>query len=161
MSGHPAERGTFDFFIAAMGQPELADDPRFVDVPSCLAHFDELRQIIRDHAATVPDSGEFERQFSKHQLAVGRVRQPGELTETDWAHERGVVVEVDDRNGGTIRVPNVPWRFSASPAVGVSGIPKYRGEDNRSILTDVLGYDDVRIDRLEADGILSSRVPPT
>jgi len=159
VSGHPAERGTFDFFIAAMGKPELADDPRFVDVPSRLAHFDELRQIIRDHAMTVSDADEFEREFSKHQLAVGRVRQPGELTETEWAIDRGVVVGVDDRKGGTIRVPNVPWRFSASPTVGVSGIPKYRGEDNRSILADLLGYDDARLDQLEADGVLSSRVP--
>ena len=93
VSGHPAERGTFDFFIAAMGRPELADDPRFTDVAARLANFDALRTIIRDHAATVPDAATFEEQFSKHQLAVGRVRQPGELTDTDWARERGAVVD--------------------------------------------------------------------
>jgi len=159
VSGHPAERGTFDFFIAAMGMPALADDPRFVDVAARLANFDALRTIIRDHAATVPDAATFEEQFSKHQLAVGRVRQPGELTDTDWARERHAVVDVDDRGGGTIRVPNVPWRFSASPDVGVSGIPKYRGEDNRSVLGEFLGYEDDRLDQLEADGVLSSRLP--
>ncbi len=159
VSGHPAERGTFDFFLAAMGQPELADDPRFVDVAARLANFDALREIIRDHAATVADAATFEEQFAKHQLAVGRVRQPGELTDTDWARERGAVVDVDDRGGGTIRVPNVPWRFSASPDVGVSGVPKYRGEDNRSVLGELLGFDDERLDRLEADGVLSSRIP--
>ncbi len=42
VSGHPAERGTFDFFLAAMGRPDLADDPRFVDVASRLANFDAL-----------------------------------------------------------------------------------------------------------------------
>ncbi|MGB0112119.1 MAG: CoA transferase, partial [Ilumatobacteraceae bacterium] len=139
VSGHPAERGTFDFFIAAMGRPELADDPRFADVPSRLANFDALRAIIRDHAATIADAETFERQFAEHQLAVGRVRQPGELTETDWARERGAVVDIDDRSGGVVRVPNVPWRFGASPDVGVSGIPRYRGEDNRSVLTELLG----------------------
>jgi CoA:oxalate CoA-transferase len=159
VSGHPAERGTFDFFIAAMGRPELADDPRFVDVATRLSNFDALREIIRDHAATVPDAATFEEHFSKHRLAVGRVRQPGELTDTDWARERHAVVEVDDRGGGTVRVPNVPWRFSASPDVGVSGVPKYRGEDNRSLLGELLGYDDDRLDRLEADGVLSSRLP--
>ncbi len=107
VSGHPAERGTFDFFIAAMGRRDLADDPRFVDVASRLANFDALREIIRDYAATMPDAATFEEQFSKHQLAVGRVRQPGELTDTDWARERHAVVAVDDRGGGTIRVPNV------------------------------------------------------
>jgi crotonobetainyl-CoA:carnitine CoA-transferase CaiB-like acyl-CoA transferase len=161
VSGHPAERGTFDFFIAAMDRRDLADDLRFVDVASRLANFDELRRIIRDYAATIPDAATFEDQFSKHQLAVGRVRQPGELTDTDWARERGAVVAVDDRGGGTIRVPNVPWRFSASPDVGVSGIPKYRGEDNRELLAELLGYDEAQLDALEASGVLSSRLPDT
>jgi len=159
VSGHPAERGTFDFFIAAMGMPELADDARFVDVATRLEHFDALRTIIRDHAATVPDAATFEEQFSKHRLAVGRVRQPGELTDTEWARERGAVVDVDDRGGGTMRVPNVPWRFGASPGVGVSGVPKYRGEDNREVLAELLGFDDERLDALEAAEVLSSRLP--
>ena len=79
--------------------------------------------------------------------------------DTDWARERGAVVAVDDRGGGTIRVPNVPWRFGASPDVGVSGVPKYRGEDNRAVLGELLDFDDDRLDRLEADGVLSSRLP--
>lgn len=58
-----------------------------------------------------------------------------------------------------MRVPNVPWRFSASPDVGVSGVPKYRGEDNREILSELLDYDDAHLDALEADGVLSSRLP--
>ncbi len=159
VSGHPAERGTFDFFIAAMGRSDLADDPRFFDVATRLDNFDALREIIRDFAATMPDADAFEEQFSKHQLAVGRVRQPGELTDTEWARERHAVVDVDDRGGGTIRVPNSPWRFSSAPDVGVSGIPKYRGEDNRSLLAELLAYDDAQLDALEAGGVLSSRMP--
>jgi CoA:oxalate CoA-transferase len=159
VSGHPAERGTFDFFLAAMDRRELAADPRFADVASRLAHFDELVAIIREFAATVTDAAAFEEQFAKHQLAVGRVRQPGDLTTTEWAQERQVVVDVDDRGGGTVRVPNVPWRFGASPDVAVSGIPKYRGEDNRAILAELLGYDEARLDALEATDILSRRVP--
>ncbi len=161
VSGHPAERGTFDFFIAAMGRPDLADDPRFADVAARLANFDALREIIIDFAATVPDADAFEERFSQHQLAVGRVRQPGELTETDWAHDRDAVVGVDDRGGGTIRVPNSPWRFGSSPDVGVTGIPRYRGEDNRALLAELLGYDDDRLDALERAGVLSSRLPGT
>ena len=42
ISGHPAERGTFELFMTAIGRPDLIDDPRFADVPSRLAHFDEL-----------------------------------------------------------------------------------------------------------------------
>ena len=55
-------------------------------------------------------------------------------------------------------MPNVPWRFSGSPKVAVSGIPKFRGEDNRSVLKELLGYGDDNLDQLEASGILSSRL---
>jgi len=159
VSGHPAERGTFDLFAAAMGRIDLVDDPRFSDVADRLANFDALADIIRDFAAAVPDADTFESIFAEHQLAVGQVRQPGELTETEWAAERGVVVDIDDRGGGSFRVPNVPWRFSDAPDVAVSGIAKYRGEDNRSVLHDILGYDESTLDDLEPSGVLSSRVP--
>lgn len=158
VSGHPAERGTFEFFLAAIERPELVDDPRFVDVAMRMSNYEDLSNIIREFAALIPDADTFERIFSKHQLAVGRVRKPGDLTETEWATERGVVVDIDDRSGGSIRVPNVPWHFSDAPDVGVSGIPKFRGEDNRSVLGELLGYDDDRLDQLEESGVLSSRV---
>ncbi len=159
VSGHPAERGTFDLFAAAMGRPDLLDDPRFADVADRLTNFDALAGIIRDFAAAVPDADTFESIFAEHQLAVGKVRQPGELTETEWAVERGAVVDIDDRAGGSIRVPNVPWRFSDAPDVAVAGIAKYRGEDNRTVLHDILGYDEATLDDLESSGVLSSRIP--
>ena len=68
------------------------------------------------------------------------------------------MAEVSDRGDGTIRIPNPPWHFSGAE-VGLQGGAKYRGEDNRAVLADVLGYDDATIDALEADGVLSSRVP--
>ena len=56
-------------------------------------------------------------------------------------------------------MPDVPWRFGGALGVRVDGVAKYRGEDNRELLIDLLGYDDEFIDRLERDDILSSRVP--
>lgn len=159
VSGHPAERGTFELFAKAMGQPELVDDERFVDVATRVQNYDALCEIFSAFAATVPDPETFEATFAQHGLATGRVRQPGELADTEWANERGATVEVDDRSGGTIRLPNVPWRFSDGPDVAVSGVPKFRGEDNRTILADLLDYDDEQLDALEANGVLSSRVP--
>jgi CoA:oxalate CoA-transferase len=159
VAGHPAERGTFELFLSAMERPDLADDPRFADVASRLEHYDALCELIRAFALTVPDPDEFERICAANRLAVGRVREPGDLARTDWAEARGATVEVDDRAGGTITVPNSPWRFSDGPGVGVAGVPKFRGEDNRTVLGDLLGLSTDDLDALEADGVLSSRVP--
>jgi len=159
VSGHPAERGTFDYFLRAMDRDDLATDDRFATVAKRVEHYDELTEIIRDFARQISTAADFEQRFSDAGLATGRVRQPAELADTDWATERSATVHVDDRAGGTVRVPNVPWHFSEAPAVGVSGIPKYRGEDNRQLLADLLGYDDARLDELCASGVLSDRLP--
>ena len=158
ISGHPAEKGTFAQFLQAFEIPEVADDPRFADVASRVANGAELKQVLLDAATRIPDWPTFEARSSGVGLAVGRVLSGRDLAESDWAAERGAISEVSDRAGGTIRIPNPPWHFSDAE-VGLRGGPKYRGEDNREVLAELLGYDDATIDGLEADGVLSSRVP--
>jgi crotonobetainyl-CoA:carnitine CoA-transferase CaiB-like acyl-CoA transferase len=159
VSGHPAERGTFELFAKALDRTDLLDDTRFADVRDRLTNFDQLRDEITATAATIADAAEFERRFAEHRLAVGVLRSVRELCDTEWARERGAVVEVSDRGGGTIRVPNAPWRFSDAPGVALRGEPRYRGEDNRAVLAELLGLDDASLDRLESTGVLSSRLP--
>ena len=60
---------------------------------------------------------------------------------------------------GTIRIPNPPWHFSDADDRGARSRPRYRGEDNREVLAELLGYDDATIDELESDGVITSRVP--
>ena len=158
VSGHPAERGTFELFLRALSLEPLADDPRFADVAARQANFDELRSTLLAAARSIPDAATFEEQFGAHQLAVGVLRTARELAETDWARERGVITEVSDRGDGTIRIPNPPWHFSDGETA-VRGPAHYRGEDNRAVLAELLGYDDAAIDELETDGVLTSRLP--
>jgi len=158
VSGHPAERGTFDFFVAAMQQPELLSDPRFSDVATRLEHFDELMDIMRTWAKTVATSDEIENRLSQHQLAVGRLRSVGELADTQWARERDAVVLVSDRGGSTVRIPNSPWHFSGSDT-STQGDAKYRGEDNHTIFSEIAGLSSEEIMQLENDGVLVSRGP--
>ena len=158
VSGHPAERGTFEYFLRAFDIEHVADDPRFVDVASRQANSDALRELLLEAAAKIPDAATFEARCSAHQLAVGRLRSARDLADSEWAKARGAITEVSDRGSGTVRIPQPPWHFSAAE-VGVRGDPRYRGEDNRAVLGELLGYDDATIDALEADGVLSSRVP--
>lgn len=159
IAGHPAARGNFENYIAAIERPELADDPRFATVGSRLEHLDDLVGYLRDYAATVPTAQALEQRFSQFTLAVGIVRSVREVCDSDWARERQAVVSVDDRGGGTYRVPNAPWKFSDAPDVGVRGTPRYRGEDNAAVLREVLGMSDAEIAALDDAGVLSSHLP--
>ncbi|HZX53047.1 MAG TPA: CoA transferase [Ilumatobacteraceae bacterium] len=158
ISGHPAERGTFDRYMLGINRPDLLEDPRFADVPSRLAHFDDIVDALREWASTVATPQDIESAMAEHGLATGTLRSLRELCDTDWARDRGAVVEVSDRGGGTVRLPNTPWHF-ASADVGLRGEPRYRGEDNRSVLAELLHLDDAELDRLQLDGVMSSRMP--
>lgn len=158
VSGHPASKTNFVWFCAAMRRDDLLSDPRFIDVPTRLAHLHEFADILETWAATIASAEEIERIFAEHGLATGRLRSVAELAETEWARQRGAITEVSDRGGGTVRIPQSPWKFSDAD-VRVRGLPKYRGEDNAIVLREILGLDDATIEQLARDGVTSSHLP--
>ena len=158
ISGHPAERGTFEIMVKAMNRPHLLDDPRFTDVATRLVNFDAIRDEMIDWARTVPDAQTFEETCATLGLAVGVVRSVRELAESQWAQARGAVSEVPDRVGGYVRIPRPPWHFTDAE-LGDMGEPRYRGEDNRKVLKEYLGMADTDVDELERRDVLSSRLP--
>ena len=159
VSGHPGERGTFDLFFTAIGRTDLLTDPKFIDVPSRLATLEELQSILRAWALTIPDATAIEEALAKHKLASGKIRTTRELADTDWAAAREITVEVSNRGGGKVRIPNAPWKFSDA-TVTTAGSPKYRGEDNALVLGDLLGLSAEEVDALTESGVLQRRVPP-
>jgi CoA:oxalate CoA-transferase len=157
VAGDPVASANFGLFCRLVGRPELADDPRFAEVEARAAHRYDLLAVIQDWVLGFDDLGALEAALAEVRLPMGVVRSVPEVAASAWAAERGAIAEVSDRGGGTIRVPDAPWRFSGADA-GVAGAPAYRGEHNREVLGE-LGLDDAELDRLEAEGVLSSRVP--
>jgi crotonobetainyl-CoA:carnitine CoA-transferase CaiB-like acyl-CoA transferase len=158
VSGHPAERGTFDLFAKAMKRPDMLTDPRFDTVAKRLANLSELQQVVRDWALTVQTAEEIEDTFADAGLAMGVLRKMTDLAETDWAHDRNAIISIDDRSGGTFRIPNSPWQFSGAD-VSTQGIPKFRGEDNAEVLQRLLGVSAEEVAALTESGALSIRLP--
>ncbi len=71
----------------------------------------------------------------------------------DFARERGILRDVDDRRGGTRKMPRLPYRFSSSEVGWRRPAPR-RGEHNAEVLREVLGFDDARVHALLAAGVL-------
>lgn len=158
VSGHPAERGTFDLFVNAMKRPAMLEDPRFADVATRLQHLEALAHELRDWARSIETAQEIEDVMAEAGLAMGVVRTMSELADTEWAQNRNVIVNADDRYGSTFRVPNAPWVFSGSD-VSTRGIPKFRGEDNAEVLQQLAGVTPEEVEQLTASGVLSIRLP--
>ncbi|MFM7829123.1 MAG: CoA transferase, partial [Actinomycetota bacterium] len=157
VSGHPAERGTFDYFVAAMQKPEMMKDPRFADVASRVKNFDELMRAIKEWAATIDTADELERRLAENKLATGKLRSVAEVAQTKWAKQRNAFVEVDDRGEGRVKLPNAPWIFASSDT-STRGVVKYRGEDNAEVFGELLGLTAEQIADLQRRKILLQRL---
>ncbi|MEL7156189.1 MAG: CaiB/BaiF CoA-transferase family protein [Actinomycetota bacterium] len=151
---------TFVFlrYCSMMRRNDLLLDPRFVTADLRRANWDELHAEIRAWVLTFRSQEELEAQVSEAGLAVGVIRTVNEIAESDWAAERGVIRQVDDRAGGTARMPGPAWVFGQSELPD-AGLAPFQGEHNREVLAG-LGLDSAAIEALYASGALVDNVPP-
>jgi CoA:oxalate CoA-transferase len=153
----PAARGPFAQWQKAMNRFDLAEDPRFAGDDVRRENRAELVALIQRWVMEFPNLESLEAALHEGRLVMGVVRSVKEAGQTEWAKERGAVVEVDDRGGGKLKLPNSPWRFSKA-TTGVRGVPAYRGEHNHEVLKEWLGMDSPTLVALEAEGVLSARL---
>jgi CoA:oxalate CoA-transferase len=105
-----------------------------------------------------PDRASLVAALDRANIAWGDVRSTEAAFASPTAFARGTVALVDDRRGGTRRVVQSPYRFSAATS-GVRGSPAYRGEHNREVLGEWLGASVDEIAKLEEDGVLLAEEP--
>ena len=91
--------------------------------------------------------------LERAELAWGEVRSSSAALDSPTARARGSVVSIDDRAGGSRRVIQSPYRFSAS-ASGATGRAPYRGEHNADVLSRWLSMSEAEIASFETAGVL-------
>jgi crotonobetainyl-CoA:carnitine CoA-transferase CaiB-like acyl-CoA transferase len=139
---------SFQFYLAAMRRPDLADDPRFLTPELRQQNLPELHAIVQRWIGTFEDMPSLDAQFDEAKIATGQLRDITEFAETEWARRWGVTRQVPDREGGEITIPAPPWHFSADDSTEPSvQVPAFQGEHNEEILRE-LGYSDEDIKRL-------------
>ena len=122
-------------YCAMMRRTDLLSDPRFATAQLRRQNLKFLLAEVRAWILTFSDLDELQAQVSETGLAIGVIRTTEELAESEWAKEWGAVVDVNDRGGGTVRMPGPPWRFSRS-TLPPPGIPSYQGEQNVELLAE-------------------------
>jgi CoA:oxalate CoA-transferase len=96
---------------------------------------------------------QIEQTMARMNLAWGRVRNASTLTEQPTIKARGTITQIDDREGGTRPITQSPYRFSMARS-GVRGPAPHRGEHNKEVLAQWLGYEDGRVQALTDLGVL-------
>lgn len=133
-------------------RPDLVDDPRFKEPTDRLANRPALFKILSETFATQPRDVWLKRM--RH-LPSGPVRMVGEALESEEVAARGMVAEVEHPKAGTIRVIGSPLNFSASKLRAYEP-PPVLGQHTEAILRDRLGYDDEKIAKMRADGVIGT-----
>jgi formyl-CoA transferase len=143
----------FARLCTALGQPELATDPRFVDHHSRGRNQDEIDVIIGAWVAQ-RDSASALAHLAEHQVVVGPVNSIAEVMADPQLIARGMFVpHFDERLGEDVLGPGVVPRFSRTPgAVRWAGRPT-AGSDNADVLGE-LGVTEDDLATLRDQGVI-------
>lgn len=141
---------------AAMDRPEFADDPRFGRAMARIEHREAMTAEIEEWMASLPTDRDVLDRLEAHRVPCAPVLDPATARDEPFFVQRGAVRQVEDPRLGTVDIPGFPIKFSdapPSPELVVHNL----GQDNREVLADLLGYDEARLDALEADGVLQAK----
>jgi crotonobetainyl-CoA:carnitine CoA-transferase CaiB-like acyl-CoA transferase len=156
----------FRGLCAAMGKPELTDDPRFKDHLTRLQEENaiEILKIIADWART-KTAVELETLAKKHGFAASRVYTVQDVVEDGHFRERGFITDVDDPLLGQYYDYEFPVMMSRTPPK-VKWSVRPVGFDNEYVMAYHLGKSKDEVKKLYECGALGkwadvpSRRPP-
>jgi crotonobetainyl-CoA:carnitine CoA-transferase CaiB-like acyl-CoA transferase len=138
-------------FWQAAGRPEMMDDPRFVDLAARTRHIDDVYRLAGE-ALAARTSREWLALFDEIEIPAGPVNALADLPNDPHLAAIGFFRHVNHPTEGAIVMPDIPLRFSDSPAE-ISRLPPCFGEHGREILGE-LGLTSESIDALAAAGAL-------
>jgi formyl-CoA transferase len=141
-------------FVRVIEREDLADDPRFKDHSERDVRVAEVGEIVTEWTSRRPGA-EIVSLLAAAGVPCGRVNTPLDVV-TEADPDKGLVVEVEDGLGGTVRVAANPFGV---PTPGRS-IPRL-GQHTAEVIREWAGLDDAEIDGLVARGVVGASGGPT
>ena len=141
--------------LRAIGRPELAQDERFVSRDGRVANADELHALIAAWAKDLPTEQAVAR-MEEEGAPAAPVRNTGDAVRDPRVLAREEVVPLTHATYGQqaeLLGSGVPIRFSRSTVALDKPAPGL-GEHTGSVLGDLLGYDEDRIQAMREQGVL-------
>jgi len=141
----------FAALAAAVGLPELADDPRFRTNPDRVAHRDELAALLEARFETEPRAAWLER-LAAAGVPAAPVQDVSEVAAAEQTQALGIIQELEHERLPDLRVPALPVSIDGERVLHLSPPPAL-GAHTAEVLSE-LGYSDADISALAADGVV-------
>ena len=142
----------FKRLAEAMGQPELAADPRYASHSSRGANQKELDDLIAAWTRTIT-AGNLEALMDKFGIPSGKIYRTPEMLADAHFQARQAIISVAHPRFGELKMQNVAPKLSATPGTVRSPAPEL-GEHNREVYGGLLGYSEARMAELHSAGII-------
>jgi len=133
-----------------LDQPDLPDDARFTDARQRLQHRSQLKALIENILVTQPASYWLGRM--RH-LPAGRVRTLDDALRSEEVIARDMVQTVTDDDGSEVQLLGSNFKFQDTPLQAATPPPRY-GEHTDVVLSELLEFDNAKLDALRASGII-------
>jgi formyl-CoA transferase len=143
----------FRRLCAAMGQPELADDPRFATHRARGDNQEELDGIIADWARR-HTAAEIDRLLNDAGVICGPIYTIADIFEDEQYHAREMLVTHEDPEFGEYVGPGIVPKFSETPGRVRWSAPWEEGSHNREVYGGLLGLSDDELAELKEQGVL-------
>lgn len=143
----------FARLATAMGQPELATDPRYSTHAARGIHQTELDERINAWTRTLTVD-QLEALMIDHSVPAGRVYTGKDMLADPHFAARDALVAVDHPRFGKLRMQAPMPKLSDTPSAVRRTAPRRPGEHNAEIYGERLGLDAAALGALEARGII-------
>jgi CoA:oxalate CoA-transferase len=136
----------------AMGQPELANDSRFIDNATRVKNLGETDAVVEAWTSAHTRAEVFAA-TKRTRVPSAPVRDLVEVMNDAGMHGRGMLERIDHPDLGSIVIPTSPLRFHGADRVTTTPSP-FLGQHNDEIYGEWLGLSAAEIAALRADGVI-------
>jgi crotonobetainyl-CoA:carnitine CoA-transferase CaiB-like acyl-CoA transferase len=147
-----ATQSVFARFCALIGREDLVADPRYADNQSRMNHLEELNAIVAQWIGARPFADAVAR-LSEAGVSVAPIYSNRQIMEDPHFRSRGSIVRVKDEDFGSVAVPGVVPRLSATPGEARTSGPA-PGAHNAEVYGDWLDLSAAEQDQLRAAGVI-------
>ena len=133
-------------FMEVIGRPELIQDDRFGDITARVRNADEGVAIVSAWVSQ-KTTDEVERLLTDARIPCGKVKDFDELFADSQLRHRGMFQKATHPIFKVVDSCGFPIKMSESELNVVSGCPEL-GQDTGSVLKELLGYDDKKVNDL-------------
>jgi len=144
--------GQWERFLKIIGREELKNVPEYASQVTRIKHVDKIDSIVGEwtRERTVD---EMIRQLSAADLPCATIPTFSQVANDPQLASRNMNVYVEQIISGKIRVPGSVFKMSETPGDPAQPAP-FLGQHNAEVYSELLGYDQETIGRLQREGVL-------